>query len=51
MFDWRFNPLLINAENFRQQIDNLIADYLSQNGTSDVTDSTNLSKMLHGATS
>lgn len=40
MFDWRFNPLLLNDINFRQHVDNLITDYLSHNDTSDVTDST-----------
>lgn len=39
MFDWRFNPLLLNDINFRQHADNLITDYLSDNDTSDVSDS------------
>lgn len=39
-FNWRFNPLLLNNIQFRQQTANKITEYFDQNDTSDVNDST-----------
>lgn len=39
-YNWRFNPLLLNDDQFRLRILNSITAYLAENDTSDVNDST-----------
>lgn len=39
-FNWRFNPLLLNNVQFRQQTASRITEYFYQNDTPEVNDST-----------